>query len=65
VLKNCVFDCSDGRQAGLFNTNMKKISIYVRSKYDMGAEISVLVDDLIEVKVEKPVPYIGDNWRQC
>jgi hypothetical protein len=40
---------------------MKKISIYVRSKYDMGAEISVLVDDLVEVKVEKPVPYIGDD----
>jgi hypothetical protein len=61
ALKDCVFDCSDGRQAGLFEANMKKISIYVGSKYDMGADISVLVDDLVEVKVTKPVPYDGND----
>lgn len=60
-LKECVFDCFNGRQAGLFDANMKIISIYFGSKYEMGADVTVLVDDLVEVKIEKPVPYNGSD----
>jgi hypothetical protein len=35
--------------------------MYIGSKYEMGADVSVLVDDLVEVKIEKPVPYNGSD----
>jgi hypothetical protein len=60
-LKECIFDCEDSKQAGMFDANIKKLSIYAGTKYDMGSEIMTMIDDLIEVQVKKPDPYKGDD----
>jgi hypothetical protein len=61
ALKDCIFDCSDGKQARFFDSSMKKLSIYVGSKYDMGAELSVLIDDMMEVEIAEPTAYTGTD----
>jgi hypothetical protein len=53
-LKECVFDCSDAKQAGMYEANIRKISIYVGTKFDMGMFVSTLVDNLVEVEVPLP-----------
>jgi hypothetical protein len=44
----------------MFESNMKKISMYGGSKYDMGAYISSIVDTLKMVKKLKP-PETGNK----
>ena len=61
ALKDCIFDCSDGKQARFFDSSMKKLSIYVGSKYDMGAELSVLIDNMTEVEIAEPTAYTGTD----
>ena len=53
-LKECIFDCEDSKQAGMFGTNIKKLSIYAGTKYDIGSEIMTMIDELIEVQIKKP-----------
>ena len=53
-LKECVFDCSDAKQAGMYEANIRKISIHVGTKFDMGMFVSTLVDNLVEVEVPLP-----------
>jgi hypothetical protein len=59
-LKECVFDCSDSKQGGVFEANIRKISIYVGTKFDMGMFLSTLVNDLVEVEVPEP-PVIANR----
>ena len=56
-LKDFVFDCSDGKQARNFDKNMKRLSIYAAGKYERGAEITTLIDELVEVEISKPKFY--------
>ena len=56
-LKDCVFDCSDGKQARNFDKNMKRLSIFAAGKYERGAEITTLIDELVEVEISKPKFY--------
>jgi hypothetical protein len=58
-LKECVFDCSDGKQAGMYEANIRKISIYFGTKFDMGMFVSTLVKNLVEVEV--PLPTTIEN----
>ena len=60
-LKDCIFDCEDNKQAGAFEVNMKKLAIYAGTKYDMGAEIMTMIDEMIEVNIKKPELYMGDD----
>jgi len=60
-LKDCIFDCSDARQARNFEKNMKRLSIYAAGKYERGAEITTLIDELVEVEVAKPNFYTGSD----
>ena len=60
-LKECVFDCSDGRQARNFDKNTKRLSIYAAGKYERGAEITTLIDELVEVEINKPTFYTGSD----
>ena len=53
-LKECVFDCSNARQAWIFKANLKKLSIYVGSTFEMGMLVSTLVDTLCKVEVPEP-----------
>jgi hypothetical protein len=61
ALKDCIFDCLDGKQASFFDSSMKKLLIYVGSKHNMGAELSVLIDKLVEVEIAKPTAYTGTD----
>jgi hypothetical protein len=45
-LKECVFDCKDGKQASNFKMKIKKLSIYAATKYDMGAVIMTMIDKM-------------------
>ena len=60
-LRDCVFDCSDGKQARNFDKNMKRLSIYAAGKYERGAEITTLIDELVEVEISKPKFYEGSD----
>ena len=60
-LKDCAFDCSDGKQARNFNKNLKRLSIYAAGKYERGAEITTLIDELVEVEISKPKFYEGSD----
>ena len=46
-LKECLFDCKDSKQAGMFDANMKKLSIYAGTKYDMGSDIMTIIDEMV------------------
>ena len=60
-LKDCVFDCSDGKQARNFDKNTKRLSIYAAGKYERGAEITTLIEELVEVEISKPKFYEGSD----
>jgi hypothetical protein len=47
-LKDCVFDCEDEKQESVFGANLKKLSIFAATKYEMGATIMMMVDELSE-----------------
>jgi hypothetical protein len=65
ALRECIFDCSESKQGGAFQANMKKLSIFVGSTYKMGSYISVLLDSLIEVLIPLPVEYRGSDNMQA
>ena len=65
ALRECIFDCNESKQGGAFQANMKKLSIFVGSTYEMGSYISVLVDSLIEVSIPLPVEYTGSDNMQA
>ena len=60
-LKHCIFDCKDNSQAGAFEINMKKLTIYAGMKYDIGAEVMTMIHKMIEVNIKKPELYTGDD----
>jgi hypothetical protein len=41
--------------------NIKKLSIYAATKYDMGAVIMIMIDNMTESKMSKPTPYTGTD----
>jgi hypothetical protein len=60
-LKECVFDCEDGKQASNFEMNIKKLSIYAATKYDMGAVIMTMIDKMTKSEMNRPIPYTGED----
>jgi hypothetical protein len=60
-LKDCVFDCEDEKQASVFGANLKKLSIFAATKYEMGETIMTMVDELSEWKLTKPEVYEGND----
>jgi len=50
-LKDCVFDCSNGKQARNFDKNMKRLSIYAAEKYERGADITTPIKELVKVEI--------------
>jgi hypothetical protein len=60
-LKECVFNCEDEKQANAFETNIKKLSTYAATKYDMGAIIRTMIDKLTDPKMMRPAPYVGSD----
>jgi hypothetical protein len=60
-LKECVFDCEDDKQAGMFDLNIKKLSVYAATTYDMGAVMMTMIDELIDHEIKKPDPYTGND----
>ena len=60
-LKECVFDCEDERQANIFENNIKKLSTYAATKYDMGAMIMIMIDEMTRTELMKPIPYTGSD----
>jgi hypothetical protein len=64
-LKEYIFDCEGGKQAGKFETDLKKLVIYAGTKYDTGSEIMTMIDELVPVRMKKPEPYTGtDSIKQ-
>jgi hypothetical protein len=41
--------------------NMKKLSIYAGSMYDIGSEIMAMIDELMPVNIKNPKPYSGKD----
>jgi hypothetical protein len=60
-LKECVFNCEDEKQANVFEVNIKKLSTYAATKYEMGAIIMTMIDELTDPKMMRPAPYAGSD----
>ena len=54
-LKECVHDCEDGKQASNFEMNIKKLSIYAATKYDTGAVIMTMIDEMTDSEMNRPI----------
>ena len=55
-IKECVFDCEDERQANIFENNIKKLSAYAATKYDMGAMIMIMIDEMTRTETYEAHP---------
>jgi hypothetical protein len=60
-VKDCVFDCEDEKQASVFVANFEKLSIFAATKYEMGATIMTIVEELSKWKLTKPEVYEGND----
>jgi hypothetical protein len=60
-LKDCIFDCEDDKQAEIFDLNIKKLSVYAATTYNMGAIMMTMVDERINPEIKKPDPYTGND----
>jgi hypothetical protein len=60
-LKECVIDCEDDKQAKVFEVNIKKLSTYAATTYDMGAIIMTMIDEMTEPEIMKPIPCTGTD----
>jgi hypothetical protein len=49
ALKNCIFDCSETKVIRPYDRNLKKISIYVGSKVKINGDLSVMIEELVEL----------------
>jgi hypothetical protein len=41
--------------------NIKKLSIYAATKYDMGAVIMTMIDKMTKSEMNRPIPYTGED----
>ena len=53
-LKGHIFDCTDSRDADTFCNTKKEVAIYIGSKYDYGADISLAVEELVLPTIDVP-----------
>jgi hypothetical protein len=60
-LKECVFDYEGDKQGGVFEANLKKLSIYAGATFDTGSEIMTMIDGLTPVSIKKPELYTGSD----
>jgi hypothetical protein len=45
----------------MFDLDIKELSVYAATTYNMGAVMMTMIDELIDHEIKKPDPYTGDN----
>ena len=63
-LRECTFDYENGKQASNFEMNIKKLSIYAATKYDMGAMIMTMIDEMSDSEMNRPIQKLENEWKK-